>query len=161
MKKLSLLAGLLCFVFVACCPKTEEPKQEEVAEKQCCKQEHKCCKSDMTDEEKAACKEFCEKWKDFENQPEDVQKELVMNAKAKMDECDAKAAAKKAECEAKKAEFEAKWANFNNLPLEEQKALIDMKMNCKKGGCCKKEGCHKGGEGKKCHKEDNAKCDKH
>lgn len=149
MRKLSLLAGLLCFAFVACCPKAEtEQKQEEVAEKHACEQkESKCCKG-MTEEQKAECKEFCEKWKDFENQSEEVQKELVLKAKTKMDACDAEMAAQK-------AEFEAKWANFNNLPLEEQKALIDMKMNCKKG-CCKK-----GGEGKKCHKsEGNAKCNK-
>jgi peptidoglycan hydrolase CwlO-like protein len=147
MKKLMLLAGVLCFVFVACCSKTEtEPKQDEVTEKQCNKEEHKCCKG-MTEEQKAECKEFCEKWKDFENQPEDVQKELVLKAKERIDKCEAEMAAKK-------AEFEAKWADFNNLPVEEQKALIEMKMQCKKGGCCKKA-CHKG-EGKKCHKEEKA-----
>jgi len=150
MKRLSLLAGLLCFVFIACCPKAEtEQKQEEVVEKQGCSQkETKCCKN-MTEEQKAACKEFCEKWKDFENQSEEVQKELVLQAKTKIDACEAKMAAEK-------AEFEAKWANFDNLPVDEQKALIDKKMNCKKGGC------KKGGEGKKCQKpEGKAKCGKH
>jgi peptidoglycan hydrolase CwlO-like protein len=157
MKKLSLLAGALCFVFVACCNKTTEPKQEEATEKTCEQKEHKCCK-DMTEEQKAECKEFCEKWKDFDNQSEDVQKELVLKAKAKIDEYEAKMAAQK-------ADFEAKWANFSNLPVDEQKTLIEMKMNCHKGDCCKKscegKSCHKG-EGKKCHKaEGESKCGKH
>ena len=148
MKKLSLLVGVFCFVFAACCSKATEPQQDEATEKQCSKEESTCCKG-MTEEQKAACKEFCEKWKDFENQSEEVQKELVLKAKARIDEC-----------EAKKAEFEAKWANFNNLPLAEQKMLIDMKMNCKKD-CCKKSCCK--GEGNKCPKsEEKAKCgDKH
>jgi len=145
MKKLSLVAGVLCFIAVACCPKAgTDQKEEGVAEKHACEhKESKCCKG-MTEEEKAACKEFCEKWKDFDNQTEEMQKELVMNAKAKIDKCEAEMAAKK-------AEFEAKWADFDNLSVEEQKALIDKKMQCKKGG-----------EGKKCHKsEENAKCGKH
>jgi len=158
MKKLSLLAGVLCFVFAACCNKTETaPQQEEATEKTCENKGHKCCK-EMTEEQIAECKEFCEKWKDFDNQSEEVQKELVLKAKAKIDECEAEMAKKK-------AEFEAKWADFNNLPVAEQKALIEMKMQCHKGGCCKKggegKGCHKG-EGKKCHKaEGESKCGKH
>lgn len=151
MKRLSLLAGVLCLVFVACCSKTEtEPKQDEVTEKQACnKEESPCCKN-MTEEQKAECKEFCEKWKDFDNQTEEVQKDLVLKAKAKIDE-------QEAEMAAKKAEFDAKWVNFNNLPVGEQKALIEMKMHCKKGNCCKGDG-----EGKKCQKsEDKSKCEKH
>jgi len=143
MKRLSLLAGVLCFVFVACCPKAEtEPKQGEIVEKQeCNKEKPNCCKG-MTEEEKAACQEFREKWENFENQTDEVKKDLVLKAKTKIDKCEA-------EMEAKKAEFEAKWKNFDNLPLEEQKALIDQKMQCKKG-CCKE----KSGEGKKCHKSE-------
>jgi hypothetical protein len=142
MKRLSLVAGLLCFLFVACCPKADtEQKQEGVTEEQACDKESKCCKG-MTEEEKAACKEFRAKWDDFDNQTEEVQKELVLKAKAKIDEC-----------EAKKAEFEAKWAKFDSLSVAEQKALIDIKMHCKKD-CCKKEACcKKDGESKKCDKK--------
>jgi len=143
MKKLSLLAGLLCFVFVACCPKTEEPKQEEVAATECSK-EHKCCKSDMTEEQKAECKEFCEKWKDWENLTDEVKQELIAKKKACFDK-------KYAEMEAKMEACKAEWANFDNLSLDEQKALIDKKMQCGKKHCCKKDG-----EGKKCHKAENA-----
>ena len=149
MKRFSLVAGLLCFLFVACCSKADEPKQEEVAEKACEKKE-KCYKN-MTEEEKAACKEFFEKWKDFDNQTEEVQKELIAKKKACFDK---KIAEKEAKLEACKAE----WANFDNLSLEDQKALIDKKMQCKKG----KGSCKKGGEGKKCHKAEGekAKCNK-
>ena len=166
MKKLSLVAGLLCFVFIACTPKVEttEQKPEDATEKACEQKEPKCCKG-MTEEEKAACKEFCEKWKDFDNQTEEAQKELVQQAKAQFDKCDAEREAKRLEMEAKKAEFEAKWKDFDNLPLADQKALIDQKMQCKKG-CCKKGGegkscCKKDGDGKKCPKsEEKAKCNK-
>jgi len=169
MKRVSLLAGVLCLVFAACC--SSGKKQGEGAEKECGTEKSACCQ-EMTEEEKAACKEFCEMWEDFDNQPEDVQKELILKAKAKIDKCKAEMAAKKAECEhekpecevkkaaceAKKAECKAKWENFDNLSLEEQKALIDKKMQCKKENktCCKEKGkeCSKAKEG-------SSKCGRH
>ena len=139
MKKLSLVAGLLCFVFVACCSKADEPKQEEVAEKTCEKKE-RCCK-EMTEEQRAECEAFRKQWEDWDNLTDDVKKELIAKKKACFDK-------KRAEMEAKLEACKAKWAEFENLSLEEQKAFIDKKMQCKK-----EKGCYKKGEGKKCDKE--------
>jgi hypothetical protein len=44
------------------------------------------------------------------------------------------------------AAFKAKWDNWDNLTIDEKKALIDEKMNCCKEKCCKEkgeEGCNK------------------
>jgi len=148
MKKLTVLAGVLCFVFVSCCNKTAEAPIEEQCTKEG-KHEHSGCK--MTEEQK----EFCKQWDDWANLTDDVKKELVAKKKACIDK---KLAKKEAKLEACKAE----WATFDNLSLEEQKALIDKKMACsKKQKCCKKQDkkhcekkCEKKCEGKKAAKND-------
>ncbi|MDR2083628.1 MAG: hypothetical protein LBP67_01360 [Bacteroidales bacterium] len=65
----------------------------------------------------------------------------------------------KAEMEVKMAEMKAKWDSFETLSLNEQKELIDMKMNCCKKSC---SGHHHGDkEGCKGHNHDGEKsCDK-
>ncbi len=112
----------------------------------------------MTEEEKAACKEFCAKWEDFNNQTPEVQAELIAKKRActeakiaKKKECLAKCedADKKAACEQKLAACEAKFANFDSLSIADQKALLD--SCCVNKKCCKAK--------KECKKEEKT-CDK-
>ena len=93
-----------------------------------------------------------------------------------MEKCKAKITeqeARKAECEAKKAEFEAKkaefektwaenWAKFDELSIDEQKALIDnyMMFNCPKR-CCKGEGAPKCKHGEGSCQHNPAQCPNH
>ena len=139
MKRLTVLAGVLCFVFVSCCNKTADVPEEN----QCTKDEkHECCK--MTEEQKAECEAFRKQWDDWANLTDDVKKELVGKMKVRIDE-------KYAKMEAEFAACKAEWATFENLSLDEQKALIDKRMCCKKS-CCKKscdKTCEKKCEGKK------------
>ncbi|MCL2167503.1 MAG: hypothetical protein FWH59_00050 [Lentimicrobiaceae bacterium] len=151
MKKLMILLAVACLVFVSCGPRTE--KVTEVVE------ETACCTLTPEQEEMFA------NWEVWADLAEEQQITLVADMKAFLDECkakcEAKCAEKKEECgeakevcpekEAKCAEFKAKWENFENLPLEEQKALIDEVLACKEK-CCKekKEGCCKEGEKKEC-----------
>jgi hypothetical protein len=139
MKKLTVLAGILCFVFVSCCNKTAEAPNED----QCTKEEkhESCCK--MTEEQKAECEAFRKQWDDWANLTDDVKKELVGKMKVRIDE-------KYVEMEAKLEACKAEWATFDNLSLDEQKALIDKKMQCGKK-CCK--------DGKKCDKKCEKKCE--
>jgi hypothetical protein len=140
MKKLTVLAGVLCFVFVSCCNKTADAPEE----KQCTKEEkheHGSCK--MTEEQKAECEAFRKQWNDWENLTDDVKKDLVGKMKVRIDE-------KHAAMEAKMKACKAKWATFDNLSIDEQKALIDKQMACGKEKCCKKD------DEKQCEK----KCEK-
>ncbi|MCK9302390.1 MAG: hypothetical protein PHU62_01195 [Bacteroidales bacterium] len=68
----------------------------------------------------------------------------------------------KAEFEAKKAEFEAKWAQIDSLSIEEQKALIDAKMECMKHRCHGDKCAPASGDSckKDCDKSCDKKCDK-
>lgn len=103
---------------------------------------------ELSPEQKA---EF-EKWMKFDSLPETEQKALLAKRKAQIDEREAKR-------KAAKEEFEAKWANFDNLSIEEQKKLIDMKsgrwhhsknhaapqqkpQGCQNKQCCKSANCN-------------------
>ncbi len=153
MKKVFLMLGMAAFVLASCCNSNEQATCDKAekccAKKECC--EKKCEKQcTMTEEEKAACKEFKAKWDDFANQTPEVQAELIAKKKA----CtDAKIAAKKeclAKCTEKLAACEAKFAAFDSLSIADQKALLD---SCCINKCCKKK-CEK-----KCDKAE-AKCSK-
>jgi hypothetical protein len=125
MKKLAVLAGVLCFVFVSCCNKTEAPKEEGQCTKEE-KHEEGCCK--MTEEQKAECEAFRKQWDNWANLTDDAKKELVAKGKSCIDE-------KFAKMEAKIEACKADWLAFDNLDIEEQKALIDKKMQCGKKHC--------------------------
>ncbi|MDD4142138.1 MAG: hypothetical protein PHR20_05035 [Bacteroidales bacterium] len=188
MKKLALVLGVACLLFVAC--KSNKPAEQPTGD-----QQNGCC--EMTPEQRAEMEAFMAQWNDWANLTDSVKVELIGKAKACIDkraeekeamkadleakiaEGDSMAIAKKAECEAKKAEFEAKvaegdsmavacaakkvemeakWAAFETLTLDEQKALIDEKMECGQG-CCKKDGCCKGeGNQEGCKKDGEHKC---
>ncbi len=148
MKKLAVLAGALCFVFVSCNNKpAEAPANEECTQKEQKQHEHGGCK--MSEEQKAECDAFRKQWDDWANLTDDAKKELITKTKARIDQ-------QNAEMEAKMAACKAEWANFDNLTLDEQKALIDKRMQCGKKcdgdkKCCKdgKKDCEKKCEGKK------------
>jgi hypothetical protein len=145
MKRLVVLAaGVLCFVFVSCVNKPEEAPAptEEVTEQEQTQPKHECCK--MTEEQKAECEAFCKEWKDWTNLPDDAKKGLITKVKERFDKQDAERDAKIAECK-------AEWANFDKLTLDEQKTLIDKRMQCEKK-CCKAD--------KKCCKEGKKDCEK-
>jgi hypothetical protein len=155
MKKLVVLIGLVCFVFTACNNKTtqtEEPQQEPQQEQKC--EEQKGCCSEMTEEQKAEM----EAWKDWDNQTDERKAELVASGKACLDKmmaekkscCEQKEGEEKKECckdkEAKCAEMKAKFDNWDNMTVEEKKALLDGVAACCKEKCCKEgekkeEGC--------------------
>ncbi|MDR3047572.1 MAG: hypothetical protein LBU51_08190 [Bacteroidales bacterium] len=160
MKKLWMVAVVCAFVFASCgnkAPKTEENQT-------CDQTEQKCCK-EMTEEQKADCAA----WKDWDNQTDEAKAQLVEKFKtcidtkmaeakkcceAKKDGADKKECTEKKECPekaAKCAEFKAKWDNWENLTIDEKKALIDQKMECCKAKCDKeKKGC--------CDKEKKGGC---
>jgi len=78
-----------------------------------------------------------EKWMKFDSLSKEEQIAILKEKKAEIDK-------REAEIAAKKAEMEQRWANFDNLSIEEQKQLIDMKMPHKMfppkfGKECKKE----------------------
>jgi len=139
MKKLTILTGILCFVFVSCCNKTADAPDG----KQCAQEQsgQNCCK--MTEEQKAECEAFRKQWNDWANLTDDVKKELVAKMKVRIDE-------KFAKMEACKAE----WATFDKLSLEEQKALIDKQMSCRQQQQCCKDSV------KQCEKKCEQKCAK-
>jgi hypothetical protein len=124
MKKLAVLAGVLCFIFVSCCNKTTDTPKEECVKEE--KHEHGCCK--MTEEQKAECEAFRKQWDDWANLTDDVKKELVAEGKSRIDK-------KFAKMEAKIEACKADWATFDDLGLEDQKAFIDKKMQCGKQHC--------------------------
>jgi hypothetical protein len=135
MKKLMILLAVACLVFVSCGTKTQ-PVQEQ-AEETCCT---------LTPEQQ----EMFDNWEIWADLTEDQQVALVDDMKAFMDECKAKCAEKCAAKEegeeaeevcphkaAKCAEMKAKWEEFDNLTLEDKKALIDEILAAKK--CCKEK----------------------
>ena len=131
-----ILLAVACLVFVSCGPRAE--KATEVVEETC---------DALTPEQQA----MFENWDNFANLDLEAQTALVGEMKAFFDECHAKCAAKCEaakeegaepaevcpEKEAKCAEFKAKWDAFDTFSLEEQKALIDQMLECKKAKCCK------------------------
>lgn len=138
MKKVSVLFGVVCFIFAACSNPQQTTKQDENQPKEECKKmeggpEH--CK-DMTPEQKAAC----EAWKNWENQTPEQKATLIAERKAKIDKKMAEMEAKEAEMKAKREEFKAKWAKFDKLDIEAQKALIDEFISMHHKPCFKPEG---------------------
>jgi hypothetical protein len=123
MKKLMILLAVACLVCVSCKPKVEQPV--DVVEEVC------------------PVQAMFDKWDTFADLDEEGQVALIAEAKAFFDAncCEHKEDATEGEevCPekaAKCAEFKAKWENFENLPMDEQKALIDQIIECKKQ-CCK------------------------
>jgi len=130
MKKFMILLAVACLIFVSCGTK----KQLEAVEETCC------------------TTEMLAKWDTFADLDEEGQVALVAEMKAFLDEkCKKKCAkeegeevaeecpGKEAKCPekaAKCAEMKAKWEDFENLPLEEQKALIDQIVE-HMAKCCK------------------------
>ena len=138
-------------MLVACCNKEGEHK--------CCKDgEHKC-HHEMTEEQKADMAA----WEDWANQTDEKKADLLNKRKECFDKMVAEKKAKEEEMAAKKAAFEEGMANWDNLSLDEKKALFDNMPCCGEGphpGCGHK--CHKEGE-HKCCKDGEHKCcgDKH
>jgi len=157
MKKLLFLL-VPAFLLVACC--NNEPKQEAAeGEQKCCNKEgeHKCCKEgehkcchEMSEEQKADMAA----WEDWANQTDEKKAELLNKRKECYDKMVAEKKAREEEMAAKKAAFEEGMANWDNLSLDEKKALFDNMPCC--GKCHKGHGCHHG-EGK-CCKEGEHKC---
>jgi hypothetical protein len=158
MKKLMILLAVACLVCVSCGgPKAE--KAAEVAEETCCT---------LTPEQE----EMFANWDLYADLEEEQQVALVDEMKAFIDECKAKCEEKcEKKCEkegeevcpekaAKCAEFKANWENFENLTLEEQKAILDQVLACHKEKCCKEkeDGCCK--KDKETCQHDHEGCDK-
>jgi len=143
MKKVKLLLGVLCLVFVTacnCCNKGNAP-----AEGECQKEAPKC---EMTEEQKACF----EKWQNFDNLPVEEQKEMLAGKKA----CIEKRLADKKACIEK---CQAELAEFDNLTIAEQKELLDQKQQCLDSGCNKEKAkCCKAK--KECNKEEKKGCNK-
>jgi hypothetical protein len=152
MKKLAVLISVCCFVFASCNNKPAPEQVDEVAP-ETCEAKKECCQ--MTEEQKADMAA----WKDWDNQTIEKKEELVAKCKACIDK---KMAEKKEQCDAEKTEacpekkakceeMKAKFDNWDNLTLDEKKALLD-EMSCCKKKCCKD------GE-KKCCKDGKKECE--
>ena len=150
MKKVKLLLGIFCLVFVSacnCCNKGNAPAEgDQAGEKKCC-----ASKCEMTEEQKA----FFEQWQNFDNLSAEEQQELLAKAKA----CIENRLAEKKACIEK---CQAELAEFDNLTIAEQKELLEQKQQCldsgcKPKGCCKEKAkCCK--EKKECNKEEKKGC---
>ncbi len=158
MKKLAVLISICCFVFVACNnnPSVPDPNAVSVdSTAQCAKKCEGKKECQMTEEQKADM----EAWKNWDNQTAEKKEELVAKRKAcidkkmaeKSEKCDAEKKEQCPEKEAKCAEMKAKFDNWNNLTLDEKKALLD-EMSCCKQKCCANSDkkCCKSGEKKQC-----------
>lgn len=156
MKKITLLlSAVVCVAIMAACGGN---KQNDAKEQTCCKAKQEQCDKqhhgekpacNMTEEQKAECKAFQEKWNNFDNLTADEQAELI----AKKRTCIEK---RREEAKAKMAECDAKWANFDNLTVAEQKDFLDNAPCCKKNAKCnKKAECTKDKES--CTKAEGAK----
>ncbi len=144
MKKIVKLASVAMVVLMAtsCCNSNDNSECEgarQACEAPCHK--HHCHKGDFK-----KCPDM-EKWAKFDELSEAEQKDLIAKRKAKVDSIDA---ARKAAFE----KFKADWENFDNLSVQEQKKLLDIKCHFggpkkfhKQGHKCCHKGCHKA-----CHK---------
>jgi hypothetical protein len=138
MKKIMILLAVAGLIFVSCGNKTQ-PVVEQ-AEETC---------DTLTPEQQEMFANW-DMWADLNAEQQEL---LVVDMKTFLDECKAKCEAKcegKEEAEevcpekaAKCAEFKAKWENFDNLSLDEKKALIDELLACKEECCKEKEKCCK------------------
>lgn len=134
MKKISLLLGIAFLLSTTSCCKKDGACEKE---KECCKKEQKCCASD---EKKQACAEFKAKWDNFESLTAEEKEELVAKRKSCIDDCNAK-------MKASLAEIDSAFIGFDELAIDEKKALLDdikcpLKKKCNKKEatkCCKKE----------------------
>jgi len=160
MKKLMMLLAVAGLIFASCGgPKTEQATIEVI--------EETCT---LTPEQEAMFANW-ERWDDLTVEERET---LVSEMKAFLDECKKAKCADKKECgkemcpekKAKIEEFKTKWEAFEELELDVQKELIDMKLHhiakkMQKDGCCKgqMEGCCKE-EGKSCKKEGGEGCKK-
>jgi hypothetical protein len=137
-----ILLAVSCLFFVSCTPK---PAPVVEAEETVC-----------------PMMAMLEKWDTFADLDEEGQVALIAEAKALFDakyeenkECEAEECAEKCpEKEAECAAFKAKWEDFANLPMEEQKALLDQAFECVKKCCKDKE------EGEGCCKDKEETCEK-
>jgi hypothetical protein len=135
MKKIMILLAVAALIFVSCGNKAQQVPEVE---------EKKCCTTEMI-----------AKWDTFAELDEEGQIELVAEMKAFFDKKFEKKCKKEKteECgeakevcpekAAKCAEFTAQWENFENLPLEEQKCIIDQVIEFKTKCCKEKEACKK------------------
>jgi len=124
MKKFMILLAVACLIFVSCGTK----KQVEAVEETCC----------MT--------EMLAKWDTYADLDEADQIALVAEMKAFLDKkCEGKCQKEEGEevaeevCPEKAAqcaEMKAKWEDFDNLLIEDQKALIDQILE-HMAKCCK------------------------
>jgi hypothetical protein len=173
MKKIALILSTMCFVFmVSCCGGGEQQDGQccDKDKKECCDKDKKCpcqegkCDKEncpctkggccMTEEQKAECQAFKEKWEKFDTLTPAEQAELI----AKKKECFDK---KRESMKAKIAECDAKWAEYDKLTTPaEQKAFLDQMSCCKKKPCDGDKKCDKDGEGKKCDKPADADAQK-
>jgi len=137
MKKVMLLAGVICFVLASCCSKEDKCAKEEATDTTCAKGEA-CCKH-MTEEQKQAIAD----WEDWVN-IDDARKEvLLQDRKAKYDQCKVEREKRKAEMEA----IDAKMSDWDNLTIDDKKVLFDEfdqfakagKHHGDKEGCCSKD----------------------
>lgn len=176
MKKLFLVMAAFCLLFVSCNTKqVEAPVDEAATTHEDCQHNHEgkgCC--GLTEEQKA----MFAQWKQFETLEAQAQADLVAAMKAFLDEKMSKCEGEKHEgcqgekhegcqgekhegcqnkcegekdCAQKHAEMKEKWNNFENLAIEEQKALIDNVLEHQKKHAPKHEGCqgekHEGCQG--------------
>ena len=168
MKKLFLVMAAFCLLFVSCNTKqVEAPVDEAATTHENCQHNHEgkgCC--GLKEEQKA----MFAQWKQFETLEAQAQADLVAAMKAFLDEKMSKCEGEKHEgcqgekhegcqnkcegekdCAQKHAEMKEKWNNFENLAIEEQKALIDNILEHQKKHAPKHEGCqgekHEGCQG--------------
>ena len=151
-----ILLAVACLIFVSCGPRTE--KATEPAKETCCA---------LTPEQEA----MFENWDLYADLDEEQQLAIVGEMKAFLDECKTKCEAKCKEAKeegeevkevcpekaAKCAEFKTKWEAFDDLALDEKKALLDQTLACIKAKCCKEKEdkcCKKDKEGCKKDKEE-------
>jgi len=143
MKKLMILLAVACLIFASCCGNKTE-KAIETIEETCA----------LTPEQEL----MFENWENWDELTVEEHAALVAEMKAFIDACKAKCAEKKEckkedgeekeICPEKKAKCEAfktKWEAFEELELDVQKELLDLKLQHMKSKCCKdkKEGCCK------------------
>ncbi len=141
--KISALA-VLALMAVSC---NNSDKQCD-AQPECCQKMCPMKGCPQMREDMKKMRDIDEKWVKFDELSEAEQKSLISEKKALIDSMDAR---RKAAIEKMKAD----WENFDNLSIDEQKRLLDMKSFHKFG----KKGCHKFGH-KPCHKGDRHCCHK-
>lgn len=143
MKKVLLALSLFVAVLLgSCCNSNQKAEQKCTKQETKCdgKHEHNCNKKhEHNCEMKPQMQSAMEKWSKWEELNDEDKKALIAEVKSCFDTCKAE---KKTECN----KSNEACANFDNLTLDEQKAMIDkMMQNCKDGhsGCkdMKSEGC--------------------